>query len=298
MKGKILNIQRCSIHNGPGIRTTVFFKGCPMTCLWCHNPESQSFKNEIMYDGEKCTNCQNCINSCSNNCIDLNNDKIITNLDNCISCENCIDHCISGARELVGRDISPRDLIHELMKDKEFFKNSNGGVTLSGGEALSQGEFTIEVARLLKKRGVSVALDTCGFVSREHLEKISQYIDIFLYDIKIINPKKHLEFTGIDNKLIFENLKLLGSLGSRIFIRIPLIEGINTSDVEVQGILDLIDGIDVEKISLLPYHEIGRHKYDKLDLDFKNKVMKVPSKILVEKTKQIFEKEYTVEIGG
>ncbi|MGB6127820.1 MAG: glycyl-radical enzyme activating protein [Psychrilyobacter sp.] len=298
MKGKILNIQRCSIHNGPGIRTTVFFKGCPMTCLWCHNPESQSFKNEIMYDNEKCTNCQNCINSCLNNCIELNNDKIITNLDNCILCEKCIDHCVSGARELVGRDINPRDLVHEVMKDQEFFKNSNGGVTLSGGEALNQGEFTIEIARLLKKRGVSVALDTCGFVSKEHLEKISQYIDIFLYDIKIIDSKKHLEFTGVDNKLIFENLKLLSSLSSRIFIRIPLIEGINTSDAEIQGILDLIDGINVEKISLLPYHEIGKHKYNKLNLNFKNKVMKVPNKDLVEKIKKIFEKKYTVEIGG
>lgn len=298
MKGKILNIQRCSIHNGPGIRTTVFFKGCPMTCLWCHNPESQSFKNEVMYDQEKCVQCQSCISSCSNKCIDLKVGRIETDLNRCISCENCIDFCLSGSRELVGRDISAKDLVDELMKDNEFFKNSNGGITLSGGEALSQGDFTIEVAKLLKKRGISVALDTCGFVNSEQLEEISQYIDIFLYDIKIIDPEKHKEFTGVDNKLIFENLQLLNHLGSRIFIRIPVIGGINTSDSEIQGILDLIDGIDIEKISLLPYHEIGKHKYEKLDLNFKNKIMKVPSKIVIENIKKIFEKKYTVEIGG
>jgi pyruvate formate lyase activating enzyme len=260
MQGKILNIQRCSIHNGPGIRTTVFFKGCPMTCLEAG--------------------------------------KIKTNLDRCSFCENCIDYCLSGSRELVGRDISARNLVDELLKDSEFFKNSNGGVTLSGGEALSQGYFTIEVAKLLKKRGISVALDTCGFVNSEQLEEISQYIDIFLYDIKIIDPEKHREFTGVDNKLIFENLQLLNHLGSRIFIRIPVIDGVNTSEGEIHGILDLIDGMDIEKISLLPYHEIGRHKYDKLDLNFKNKTMKVPGKIVIENIKKIFEKKYIVEIGG
>lgn len=298
MKGKILNIQRCSIHNGPGIRTTVFFKGCPMKCLWCHNPESQSFKNEIMYDEERCTQCQSCINACSDNCISLRDNKIKTDLDRCIFCENCIDYCINEARELIGRDISAKDLVDELMKDSEFFKNSNGGITLSGGEALSQGNFTIEVAKLFKKRGISVALDTCGFVHSDQLKEISQYIDIFLYDIKIIDPKKHKKFTGVDNKLIFENLQLLSNLGSRIFIRIPVIEGINTSECEIQGILDLIEKIDVEKISLLPYHEIGRHKYNKLNLDFDNKIMKVPSEEMIEKIKKIFEKKYTVEIGG
>lgn len=298
MKGKILNIQRCSIHNGPGIRTTVFFKGCPMACLWCHNPESQNFQNEIMYDKENCTQCQNCIRSCLNNCIDIEDNQIKSNLKNCISCESCIDSCLSGSRELVGKDITPKALVDELLKDKEFFKNSNGGVTLSGGEALSQGTFCIEVAKLLKRRGISVALDTCGFVNSIHLEEISQYIDIFLYDIKVIDPEQHQKFTGIDNKLIFENLKLLNRLGARIFIRIPLIEGVNTSDREIQGILDLIEDINIEKVSLLPYHEIGKHKYYKLDLNFENKIMKVPSKILVEKIKERFEEKYTVEIGG
>ncbi len=298
MTGKIINIQKCSIHNGPGIRTTVFFKGCPMSCLWCHNPESQNFKTEVMHDNNKCSLCKTCIEVCENKCIQYDKGSIKTFVENCSYCETCMDFCINGSRELVGKDISPKDLVKELLKDKEFFKNSNGGVTLSGGEALSQDKFAIEVARLLSDYGISVALDTCGFINTASLVEISKYIDIFLFDIKVIDPNNHKKFTGVDNQLIFHNLNTLNELGARIFIRIPLIDGINTSPTEIEGMINLIDGMNIEKISLLPYHEIGQYKYNKLKLKYKENLMKTPSNEKIEEIKKLFEKKYFVEIGG
>lgn len=294
MIGKLLNIQRCSIHNGPGIRTTAFLKGCPLTCIWCHNPESQSFKSEVMKNSEKCSKCSKCIEVCRASCIDEHG----TDIDKCVECELCMDYCVSEARELVGREIKASKLVSELLKDRGFFESSGGGVTLSGGEALSQGRFTIEVARQLHSKGVSVALDTCGFVRSKDLEEISKYIDIFLYDIKVMDREKHILYTGVDNDLIHSNLRLLASLGAKINIRIPLIEGINTSEAEVDGVLNLLDEMDIEKISILPYHEAGVHKYKKLDMDYKKINMSRPSKETIECIVGRYSNKYKVEVGG
>ena len=298
MKANIFNMQKFSIHDGPGIRTTVFFKGCPLKCIWCHNPESQNFKKEILYNKNKCTLCGNCVKTCQNNAIEINNNFLNMNMDKCTFCGDCTLYCTNSARQIAGKEYTVDEVMEEVLKDRVFYKNSKGGATLSGGEPLIYAEFVEELLMKLKKENIHTAVDTCGCVDFKVLERVSRYTDLFLYDLKTMDDEKHILYTGVSNINIIDNLIKLSEIHNNINLRLPLIEGINADEDNILGILRLIKKTNIKKINLLPYHDIAMHKYEKLGREY-YEYMKRPADEKLEEFKGIFEKEgYKVKIGG
>ena len=298
MKANIFNIQKFSVHDGPGIRTTVFFKGCPLKCIWCHNPESQSSNDEILYDKNKCTLCGNCVRECKNNAIEIINNKLITT-DECSFNGDCTVCCINGARQIAGREYTVDEVMKEVLRDRVFYKNSKGGVTLSGGEPLIYADFVEELLKKLREENIHTAVDTCGAVNFEVLERVSKYTDLFLYDIKSMDDDKHILYTGISNKNIIENLIKLSQIHNNINLRLPLIEGINADENHIIKILELLKNTNIKKINLLPYHDIAIHKYEKLGRSYNSYKMKKPTDEKLKGFMEMFEKEgYQVKIGG
>lgn len=247
MKGTIFNIQRFSLHDGPGIRTTVFLKGCPLRCIWCHNPES--FKKEIqaVFAEERCIGCGICKG---------------------VRDELTAENCPSGAIEIIGRDISVDELMTEIMKDKDYYNTSGGGVTFSGGEPLMQPEFLQAVLKECRKLGIHTAVDTCGYASKENFSAINSLTDLYLFDLKLVNDELHKTFTGVSNVLILENLKYLSRQNKRIFVRIPLIPGITDTEENINGIMEFLKQIKFGQINLLSYHRFAKNKYIKLGLEY------------------------------
>lgn len=251
---RITDVQRFSTDDGPGIRTTVFFKGCNLRCAWCHNPETQLCYPQIMYYANKCTHCGACKKVCQ------------YALQNCEACGACADVCPNDARQLSGRVYTVSDLLDELKKDKLFYQTSGGGVTFSGGECMLQIEFLEEVLRRCKLEGISTAVDTAGAVEFTRFERVLPYTDLFLYDIKAADKATHVQYVGADNKLIIRNLQALCERGARVWVRIPVIDGVNTSEQEMRAISALVNACNVEKVELLPYHAFGEHKYQALGM--------------------------------
>lgn len=297
--GIIFNIQKFSIHDGPGIRTTVFFKGCPLRCLWCHNPESQNTKTEMLYDRKKCVLCGTCEAVCPEKAIRLENNRMVTDVDKCTFCGKCVTYCMYEARDIAGKEYTVDEVLKVVLQDRVFYKQSGGGVTVSGGEPLLQIDFVEELLRKLKEEGIHTAVDTCGAVSFDVLERVAKYTDLFLYDIKLMDDQKHKEYIGASNKLIIDNLIKLSKIHDNINIRMPIIEGINADDSHIEETLRIIKGLNIEKINLLPYHDFAKHKYYKLDLGYQEEKMSKPSDEKMNAYKEIFEKEgYKVKIGG
>lgn len=298
MKASIFNIQKFSIHDGPGIRTTVFFKGCPLQCIWCHNPESQNLGKEILYDKNKCTLCGSCIKICQNNAIELKDNDLEINMDKCTFCGDCTVCCINSAKQIAGKEYTVDEVMKEVLKDRVFYKNSKGGVTLSGGEPLIYAAFVEELLMELKKENIHTAVDTCGAVDFKVLERISEYTDLFLYDIKSTDEEKHILYTGVSNKNIINNLINLSKIHNNINLRLPIIEGINADENHIFEILKLIKNTNIKKINLLPYHDIAMHKYEKLGRKY-YEYMKRPADEKLKRYIDIIEKEgYRVKIGG
>ena len=299
MKANIFNIQKFSVHDGPGIRTTVFFKGCPLKCMWCHNPESQNLDKEILYDKNKCSLCGSCVKECKNNAIEIVNNKLLTNMDKCTFNGDCTLCCVNGARQIVGKEYTVDEVMKEVLKDKVFYKNSKGGVTLSGGEPLINAEFVEKLLGKLKEENIHTAIDTCGAVDFEILEKVARYTDLFLYDIKSMDHDKHILYTGVSNKNIIDNLIKLSKIHQNINLRLPLIEGINTDENNIDKILELIKGTNIKKINLLPYHDIAIHKYEKLGRKYDTNSMRRPMDDKLKRFKEMSESEgFEVKIGG
>ncbi len=272
MKGLISGIKRMEIHDGDGLRTTVFFKGCPLKCIWCHNPESIARDVQIAYFKEKCIYCGECARSCSNIAINIIDKSIITDDKKCSLCLNCVDACPMDARSFFGKEYSVTELVDTVIEDKDFFINGSGGVTLSGGECLFQPNFAIEVAKEFYKRGVSVNIDTCGFAHKSVFERILPYVDTFLYDIKAIDEKVHYERTGHSNALILDNLEFLLSKGAKVEIRFPLVKNYNDNQTEKIGKF-LCKFDNPPKIKVLKYHSFAGSRY--LSLGMKNTLPKV-----------------------
>lgn len=297
--GIIFNIQKFSIHDGPGIRTTVFFKGCPLRCLWCHNPESQNTEKEMLYDRKKCALCRTCEAVCPTKAIRLENDRLVTDMDKCIFCGKCVIYCIYEARETAGKEYTVDEVLKVVLQDKVFYKQSGGGVTVSGGEPLMWIDFVEELLKRLKGEGIHTAVDTCGAVSFDVLERAAKYTDLFLYDIKLMDNHKHKEYIGVSNKLIIDNLIKLSKIHGNINIRMPIIEGINADNSHIEGALDVIKDLNIEKINLLPYHDIAKHKYYKLGRGYEEEKMSKPSDEKMNAYKEMLEKAgYRVKIGG
>lgn len=276
----IFNIQKYCIHDGNGIRTTLFFKGCPLSCLWCHNPESQRFGPELMYYHERCTACGTCISVCPQQANSFENGPVLVDRSRCTACGVCSDFCVAGAREVTGKTYSLSELIHEAEKDRMFYEESGGGITLSGGEVMVQDmDFLEEFLRRLYRKGYSINIDTCGYAPYENFQRVLPYTDTFLYDIKLMDPNKHLTYIGADNRLILENLIRLNEDGARINIRIPVIEGVNATSVFLEEVIHFLRNhkIRTTGINLLPYHHTGQSKYENLDRSFERSGMGVPT---------------------
>lgn len=265
IKGLVFNIQRYSIHDGPGIRSTVFFKGCPLRCKWCSNPESLNPFAELMVRDIRCNGCGRCIKVCSPGALSMAASGLRLDRGKCDLCLKCIEACWEDAIELAGKQMSVEEVVEECSKDELFYRNSGGGVTLSGGEPLLQADFALELLSRLKERGFSTALDTCGHIPWEIMEKALDYTDLVLFDVKHIDGEEHSDGTGSDNKLILANLeKAMNANKSRIWVRIPVIPGYNDSDQYMQALAGRLQGMKAEKVSLLGYHEWGRAKYQSL----------------------------------
>jgi len=265
VKACIFNIQRYSIHDGPGIRTVVFFKGCPLRCLWCSNPESQEIKAQILWDSSKCTRCLNCVNNCKDNAFSLVNDKIVINSNKCTTYNDCIKSCPTGALKLEGNFLTVSQVVKEVMKDEVFYEESNGGITLSGGEVLMQHEFASELLKELKEKNIHTALETTGYTSNEIFSKFIENVDLLLFDIKHYDREKHYKATNVYNDIIIKNLKTAISSGTEVIIRIPVIPNINSNLKDAKGFCELLKTLNAKKVNLLPFHQFGQKKYDLLN---------------------------------
>lgn len=298
----IISIQKYCIHDGDGIRTTVFFKGCLLNCWWCHNPESQSYQPQIMHNEEKCTHCQTCVSRCKQQAITFENGRIITDAEKCTMCETCIDYCINNARERTGKSYTVTQLIKEIEKDRMFYEESFGGVTLSGGEIMTQNmEYIEELAKRLKRKGYNITIDTCGYAPYENYERMLPYVDTFLYDIKLMDEEKHKKYMGKGNKLILDNLKKISDAGANIYIRIPVIGGVNADEASMNAIIAFLkDNIRVKKVNLLPYHNTGSSKYARLGVEYKGKDLFAPSPESMQKFVEKFQDSgfHDTQIGG
>jgi len=298
-KGLIFDIKRYAIHDGPGIRTTIFLKGCNLRCWWCHNPEGQSSEIELAYNINRCRDCKECIEICSENALSWKK-HVIINREKCNLCGKCAENCATEALEIIGKEMSVEEVMREIEKDKAFYDESNGGVTFSGGEPLLQVDFLKDVLLKCKKRNIHTTIDTCGYAPRETIEEILPFVDLFLYDLKIMNKEKHKKYTGVLNDLILDNLKYLVEKNVNIEIRIPIIPSINDDIDNINKIVNFVSSLNgINRISLLPYHEAGSGKYLKLNKEYKIKDIKSPGKEEMEKIKRIFEKHnFKVKIGG
>ena len=267
MKGIITHIQRYSIHDGPGIRTVVFFKGCPLACLWCCNPESQSFLPELEFIRSLCRQCGRCIEICPEDAVneDLNcsETKKIDRVK-CTLCMKCVEECPSGALKVVGETKSVEEIMEVVRKDAAFYRRSGGGITLSGGEPLSQAEFTLQLLSRCHQENIHTAIETCGMVTRNTLENIIPVIDLFLFDIKHMNALKHQEFTGVSNKEIIENLTWLCNHKANVILRLPMIPELNMELEDWKGLARLIDEMGIREVNLMPFHQLGKDKYSHL----------------------------------
>lgn len=262
MNGTIINIQRFCINDGPGIRTTVFLKGCPLKCVWCHNPESQASACELMFYKEKCTGCGSC--------------KTINE-------KNFV--CQSGAKEICGKSVTADYVISEALRDKVFYDNSDGGLTLSGGDPLYQPEFSLEILKKAKKNSLHTAIETCGFSKTEVIKKISEYTDLFLFDYKETNSAKHKEFTGVSNFVILENLSLLNKLKKPVILRCPIIKGLNDREEHFNGIAETANKYEnILHIEIEPYHPLGEGK----NIALKRKVTHFPLATQEEKNTYLY----------
>lgn len=287
----ITNIQKFSIHDGDGIRTTVFFKGCPLKCEWCHNPETQKFEKEMQVDREKCSGCGACAAVCPNGAIHMEEGRPILDAEACVFCGKCTRFCPTGAREVIGQEYTVKELVKELMKDQMFYEESGGGVTLSGGEVMSMDmDYLLAVAKELKRQDVTLTIDTCGFVPYEKFQELLPYVNTFLYDVKVMDPELHKKYMGTDNALILENLVRLAKDGARIYIRIPTVKEVNGNEENMKETIAFLQEHDIHpaQINLLPYHDTGSGKYRKLDMEYKGTDLHAPDKEEMEALAALF----------
>ena len=294
MKARIFEIKRFAVHDGDGIRTTVFFKGCPLKCLWCHNPEGINYNQQLAYYEYKCISCGRCVKTCENNAHIFKDGKHVFIKDNCKSCGKCESVCLGNALKFYGRDVTVEELLPVLLADKDFYDNSGGGVTLSGGECMMQTDFCVELMKKLKSYAINTAVDTCGFTTKENLDKLIPYTDVFLYDIKGLDEKKHIENTEKSNSAILDNILYLDSIGAKIEVRIPYIPRYN--DSEMENIAKFLSGIkNLTKVRILPYHNLAGSKYDSLGM--KNTLPKtLPTIDEIQNVKNIFKDKYDLNV--
>jgi len=266
--GLVFNVMRFSLHDGPGIRTTVFLKGCPLRCWWCHNPESQSPTPEVIYFEERCVRSGECVRACPHQALRWDGQLLLDAL-RCQRCGGCASACPTGARELAGHKMTVPDLLAEVSKDRVFFEESGGGVTISGGEPLMQAEFVETVLAACRVDRIHTVLETCGFAEWRTVERVAANVDLFLYDLKLIDVERHRHYTGVTNDLILDNLRRLSERGSAIVVRVPVVPGVNDDRTSLEALSAFLSPLGLRNVDLLPYHRIGSEKYHRLRLPYR-----------------------------
>lgn len=262
---KVAEIQRFCMHDGPGVRTVIFFKGCPLHCAWCHNPETQSPHPQLLFEAKKCIACRAC-GECPQGVHSFEEMHTLRR-ESCVACGCCTSLCPTGALSLCGKDMTPAQLLQVIQRDAPFYQNG-GGVTLSGGEPFLQGEEVLELLKLCKENGISTAVETCGYVSPVLLEKAVPLVDLFLWDVKDTDDARHLAYTGVSNRHILENLRMVDSLGGRTRLRCILVNGVNANDAHYTAVAKLYHSLqNCEGVELLPYHPYGGAKAKAAGMD-------------------------------
>jgi pyruvate formate lyase activating enzyme len=301
IKGVVFNLQHYSIHDGPGIRTTVFLKGCPLKCLWCQNPESQDSHSLLFFTSGKCTGCGACVEACPNGAIELIGKKSKTDRDRCTGKGECVSVCPSEARSIIGREMTAEEVFEDIKTDGIFYRNSGGGVTLSGGDPVFQPDFSIAILKLCRSDGIHTALETCGFLEWHELKNILEHTDLVLYDIKHMDSARHKAYTGVTNEMILENAeKIHRDLKLPIYPRIPLIPGYNDSPENLKRTAEFIaTKLDANnRVYILPYHRLGETKYTQMERRM-TPTIPLPSDQQLETARQIFESAgLSAVIGG
>ena len=298
----VYDIQRLSIHDGPGIRTVIFFKGCPLSCKWCANPESQKKGPQVLWFENMCLHCNKCTMVCPNRpksqvCLDINQIQVA-----CNGCGSCLEVCIPRARKITGQSYSVNEMVKEVTQDIHFYKRSGGGVTFSGGEPFVQSEPLLELMKRLKAINISTAIETCGFTPYENIHKAVEYLDVIFYDLKHMDVDIHKRFTGVDNKLILDNLKRLSAERrieqmKNITIRVPLISGINDTDENITATAEFISELPaISKIEFLCYHKLGIPKYRQLHRQYELTDGSAPSKIRLADISELLHKKLRKDI--
>lgn len=268
--GLIFDVKKYSIHDGPGIRTTLFFKGCPLACAWCHNPESQLPKPEMIFREQRCIRCGACLAVCPRGAITWNGTGPRTDWEACQPCEACVAVCYAEARERIGREMTVEQALAEIERDRAFYESSGGGVTFSGGEPLLQGDFLAALLQACKEKDLHTAVDTCGFAAWETLERVRGGVDLFLYDLKLMDDARHRAFTGVSNALILANLQALSRLGHNLLVRIPLVPGVNADADSLRAMGEFLGALPhLTGVELLPYHALGQDKYARLNKPYR-----------------------------
>lgn len=267
-RGLVFNIMRFALHDGPGIRSTVFLKGCPLNCWWCHNPEGRSPKREVVYVPERCVHCGDCVRACPEGALSLG-EWIVRDTHLCQLHAECVDVCSAGAQAVFGRWMSVSDLTAELLKDRIFFDESGGGVTISGGEPLMQADFLEALLAACHAERIHTVVETCGYAGTHVVDRIARNVDLFLFDLKIMNSEKHRKFTGMGNHRILANLSLLAERGRAVIVRIPIIPGVNDDEDNLNAASRFLAPLGLRDVDLLPYHQIASGKYSRLGLTYR-----------------------------
>lgn len=298
VNGLVFNIMRFSVHDGPGIRTTVFFKGCPLRCWWCHNPEGQRMEPEVIEFPERCIRCGDCVGACPHGALQLS-DRVVRDADLCRHDGVCAGVCPSGGRQLAGRRMTVADVVAEVLKDRVFFEESGGGVTLSGGEPLTQAAFAEGLLAALRARRIHTAVETSGFAPPDALVRISEYVDLWLYDVKVMDAERHRRATGVDNDRILRNLELLAREGRAVIVRVPVVPGVNDDSANFDAMCAFLFPLGLRRVDLLPYHRIGSSKYDRLGLASRMESVAPPTAQQMETlAARLTQHGFSVRIGG
>jgi pyruvate formate lyase activating enzyme len=296
--GLVFNIMRFSLHDGPGIRTTVFLKGCPLRCDWCHNPESQLPWPEVAVLEDRCVRSGACVRACPNGAIRWE-ERPVLDLARCRRCGQCAEACLAGARQRVGRWMTVEEVLGEVSKDRVFFDESGGGVTVSGGEPLMQPAFVLAFLAACRRGGLRTVLETCGFADAEVVRRAAENVDLFLYDLKLMDAERHRRFTGASNARILRNLAMLAERGAAIIVRVPIVPGVNDTEADADALMAFLDPLGVRRVDLLPYHRFGSDKYRRLAHPYRMEGVEPPATRLIDQlTARFAERGYLVRIGG
>jgi len=297
-RGLVFNIMRFALHDGPGIRTTVFLKGCPLSCWWCHNPESRSRKPEVVYVVERCIRCGDCVRACPEAALELD-EWVVRAPHLCQQHARCVDACSTGAQEVFGRWTSFSDVMAEVLKDQIFFDESGGGITISWGEPLLQPDFVEALLSACRAQRIHTVLDTCGYAESRVVDRIRRNVDLFLFDLKLMDPTKHQQFTGVGNARILANLSLLAESGSAVIVRIPVIPAVNDDEDNLAAVSSFLSPLRLRNVDLLPYHRIARGKYSRLGLTYRMEDLLPPTEEGLQAIAARLRRDgFHVQIGG